>query len=100
MVMKRFKPPMSKVKLDKYTLYISSKSKKVNKKLQKSQKVRRCQNSKVSKQAKNKHSKKNPKQSTHRRTFYDKMSKKSTIFSLKKSSKPRVTIERDRRTFI
>ena len=27
-----FKPPMSKVKLDKYTLYISSKSKKVNKK--------------------------------------------------------------------
>ena len=28
----RFKPPMSKVKLDKYTLYISSKSKKVNKK--------------------------------------------------------------------
>ena len=27
-----FKPPMSKVKLDKYTLYISSKSQKVNKK--------------------------------------------------------------------
>ena len=83
---------MSKVKLDKYTLYISSKSKKVNKKAPKKPKS--------SKQAKNKHSKKNPKQSTHRRTFYDKMSKKSTIFSLKKSSKPRVTIERDRRTFI
>ena len=34
-----FKPPMSKVKLDKYTLYISSKSKKVNKKAPKKPKI-------------------------------------------------------------
>ena len=48
-----FKPPMSKVKLDKYTLYISSKSKKVNKKAPKKPK-----SPSMSKQAKNKHSKK------------------------------------------